>query len=313
MLNFLVRHIAFRRQTDMANLEVEIQTLYDALILEMTKALALPQTERVKRIIRAIFGKAARKFAELGAELDRVAAEAGAAAAARWALPRFVKGYAARGVENIPPEGPLVIAANHPGAVDSLIISAHVERPDYKIIIGDIPFFQNLPHVSRHAIYAPGPQDAHGRMNVIRNCLRHLQKGGALLIFPRGGIEADPEFMPHADGEFDLWSRSLEIFLQRVPQTRLLVTIVSGVIQRSAMYSPLTWFRRHRPDRQRLAFIYQMMRQTLSGRELFGLTPRVTFGEIVAGKISGQLLAEIGAAARRTLQKHMTWGTNASM
>lgn len=283
------------------------QSLYNALIFEMTKALNLPQTEGVRGVIRAIFGRAAQRFAELGAELDRVVAEAGVAAAARWALPRFVRSHAARGAENIPPKGPLVIAANHPAAVDSLVISAHVERPDYKIIIGDIPFFQNLPHVSEHAIFAPHPRDIHGRMRVIRECIRHLKNRGALLIFPRGGIEADPEFMPDADGEFDQWSRSLEIFLERVPQTRVLATIVSGVIQRTAMHSPLTWFRKNRPDRQRLAFIYQMMRQTLSGRELFGLMPRVTFGEVVSGATNAHVLAEVGAAARRTLERHMAW------
>ena len=289
------------------NLEVETQKLYDALIFEMTKALALPQTERARQFIRAVFGKAARRFAELGAGLDRVVAEAGVAAGARWALPRFVKSHAARGTENIPSEGPLVIASNHPAAVDSLVISSYVERPDYKIIVGDIPFFENLPHVSEHAIYAPGPQDMQGRMSVIRKCIRHLEHGGALWIFPRGGIEADPDWMENPDGEFDEWSRSLEIFLSRVPQTRVLVTIASGVISQMAMRSPLTWLRRARPDRQRLAFIYQMMRQTVSGRELFGLTPRVTFGEIVTGETNAHVLAEVGAAARRTLEKHRSW------
>jgi hypothetical protein len=134
-----------------------------------------------------------------------------------------------------------------------------------------------------------------------------LQDGGALLIFARGGIEADPDWMPNPDGEFDQWSRSLEIFIERVPQTRVLVTIVSGVIQRTAMRNPLTWLRKNRPDRQRLAFIYQMMRQTLSGKELFGLTPRVTFGEVVAGATRTHVLAEVSAAARRTLERHMAW------
>jgi hypothetical protein len=291
----------------MSNLEAEIQTLTDALIFELTSALALPQTEPIRRFIRTIFGKAARRFAELGAGLDRVVAEAGVAAGARWALPRFVKSHSARGTEIIPPEGPLVIASNHPASVDSLVISAHVERRDYKIIVGDIPFFENLPHLSQHAIYAPGPQNMHGRMRVIRESIRHLQSGGALLIFARGGIEADPNWMPNPDGEFDKWSRSLEIFLEHVPQTRVLVTIVGGVIQRTAMHNPLTWLRKNRPDRQRLAFIYQLMRQTLSGKELFGLTPRVTFGEVVTGATNAHVLADVSAAARRTLDKHMAW------
>jgi hypothetical protein len=293
-------------ETAMSAPEPIVQTLSDTLILELTKALALKQTRFANSLIQMMFGNAARRFAELGAGLDRVVAEAGVAAGARWALPHFIKSHAARGTENIPPTGPLVIAANHPASVDSLVISAHIERPDFKVIIGDIPFFENLPHVSQHAIYVPHPEYTHGRMQVIRECIQHLKDGGALLIFPRGQIEADPEWMPNPDGEFDQWSRSLDIFLRRVPQTRLLVTMVSGVIHQAVMRNPLMWFRKARSDRQRLAFGYQMMRQALSGRELFGLTPRVTFGEIVEGAHQN-VLGQVHESARRVLRQHMEW------
>lgn len=289
---------------------LEIRTLRDTLLYELTKALGLSQEGGLGKAIRPLFEKATERFAELGVGLDRVVAEAGVAAGARWVLPRFVKDFAARGVENIPAEGPLVIASNHPAACDSLVISAHVERPDYKIIIGDIPFFEHLPHVSQHAIYAPDPSDIHGRMQVIRKSFRHLENGGALLLFARGGIEADPEFMPDADAEFGLWSRSLGIFLKRVPRTRVLVTIVSGVIARAAFHHPITWLRKKRTDRQRLAFMYQMMRQTLAGREIFGLIPRVSFGEVItpSENLPGdQALETIIASARGLLQSHLAW------
>lgn len=285
----------------------DIHSLTETLIYELTKAFALPQRESVKRWIRLVFGKAARAAAELGIGLDRAVAEGGLCGGARWLLPRFVKTHEARGVENIPPAGPLVIASNHPANVDSLVISAHVNRPDYKVIIGDIPFFAHLPHVRQRAIFAPDIEDTIGRMQVVREAIRHLKTGGALLIFPRGGIEADPDFMPHPDGEFQHWSRSLEIFLHHVPRLQILATITSGVISPRAFRHPITWFRRHRPDRQRLAFLYQLARQMLAGKELFGLTPHVTFGEIVGGNTHAFTLAEIEHAARRTLQTHMTW------
>lgn len=285
----------------------EIHTLTETLIYELTKAFALPQTEGVKRWIRLVFGRAARAAAEVGIGLDRATAEGGLPGGARWVLPRFVKSHEARGVENIPASGPLVIASNHPANVDSIVITAHVNRPDYKAIIGDIPFFEHLPHVSEHAIYAPDPKDVTGRMQAVRESIRHLRSGGALLIFPRGEIEADPDFMPNPDGEFQHWSRSLEIFLNHVPGLQILVTIASGVISPKAFRHPITWFRRHRPDRQRLAFLYQLARQFLTGRETFGLTPRVTFGEIVGGENHTHTLAEIEHAARRTLQTHMNW------
>jgi Acyltransferase len=287
--------------------ENEINTLTETLIFELTKAFALPQTAWAKQVIRLIFGRAAHSAAEIGIGLDRAVAEGGLPGGARWVLPRFVKGHEARGVENIPATGPLVIASNHPANVDSIVISAHVNRPDYKAIVGDIPFFEHLPHISQNAIFAPDPGNIMGRMQVIRESIRHLNNDGALLIFPRGGIEPDPDFMPDPDGEFDHWSRSLEIFMQRVPGLQILVTIASGVISPSSMRHPITWLRKARPDRQRLAFLYQLARQMLSGRELFGLTPRVTFGEVVTGESREHILAKIEGAARRTLNRHMAW------
>ena len=285
-----------------------IDALTETLIFEITKALALPQTQTVRTAIGLLAGKAARRFSELALELDRVVEHDGLAAGARWLLPRFVRSHSACGVENIPPHGPLVIASNHPAAIDSVVISAHVRRPDYKVIIGEIPFFKNLPNVSRNAIFAPAESDISGRMQVVREIIQHLKKGGAILIFARGGIEADPAFMQEADAEFNKWSRSLEIFLKRVPQTQVLVTMVSGVIAKSAMSHPITSFREARPDRQRLAFMYQMIRQILSGRELFGLTPRVTFGELISMNNTTDhehILQTINKSAQRVLKTHM--------
>ena len=285
-----------------------IDALTKTLVFEITKALALPQTPAVRKIIRLLVGKAARRFSELALELDHVVGQDGLAAGARWLLPRFVRSHSACGIENIPPAGPLVIASNHPASIDSVVISAHVTRPDYKVIIGEIPFFKNLPNVSRNAIFAPAQNDISGRMQVVREVIHHLKRGGAILIFARGSIEADPAFMPEADAEFIKWSRSLEIFLRKVPQTQVLVTMVSGVIAKSSMSHPITRFREVRPDRQRLAFMYQMIRQILSGKEIFGLTPRVTFGELINMNNTTdreQMLQTINKSAYRVLKTHV--------
>lgn len=285
----------------------EIHTLKETLIFELTKALALPQKAGARKAVRFVFGKAATAAAKMGIGLDQAVAMGGLPGGARWILPRFVQSHAARGVENIPAHGPLVIAANHPASVDSIVISAHVNRTDYKAIVGDIPFFQHLPHINARAIFAPDRSNPMGRMQVIRESIRHLKHDSALLIFPRGGIEADPEWMPHPEAEFHHWSRSLEIFLEHVPGLQILITMVSGVISPSSMKHPITLFRKARPDRQRLAFLYQLARQMISGRELFGLRPRVTFGELISKGRQAHILPEIEAAAHRTLNQHMTW------
>jgi hypothetical protein len=285
------------------------KVLTETLVYEMTKALALPQTERIRKIVAALAGRAIQRFAELGAELDCVVEREGVAGGARWLLPRFVKGHSARGIENIPPTGPLVIASNHPASIDSVVISAHVPRRDYKVIIGEIPFFKYLPNINKNAIFAPDPADSMGRMQVVRDVIRHLRNDGAILIFPRGSIEADPAWMPHPDAEFGHWSRSLEIFLKHVPQTQVMVTIVSGVISKAAMHHPITWFRKARPDRQRLAFMYQLIRQMVAGKELFGLTPRVTFGHLVRAENTidrEHMLQTITQSAHQVLKAHMT-------
>lgn len=296
----------------MNNHDSEITTLSNSILFELTNALGIDQNSILGQALIQLFVKASLKFAEIGIGLDRVVAEYGVSTGARWLLPRFVKNYFARGVENIPDDGPVIIAANHPAAYDSVVISAHVHRPDYKIIIGDIPFFQQLPHVSQYAIYAPNTDNTYGRMQTIRESIRHLQAGGALLIFARGGIEADPAFMPNPDAEFNLWSRSLEIFLRRVPDTRILATIVSGVIAQSAFRNPFTWLRRKRPDRQRLAFMLQMIRQTMTGKELFGLVPRVSFGNLISLSDTNNpkdALHAIIQSARKTLRSHIAWQT----
>lgn len=284
-----------------------VGSLNELLVEELAKAVSLPNSATAKRLIRKLFGRAVRKFSELGLELDRIVAEGGLSAGARWIQPRFVASNIARGLDNIPPDGPLVIASNHPGSYDSIMISAHVARADYKIIIGDIPFFQNLPNLRQLAIFAPAVSDLVGRMNTVRESIRHLQAGGALLIFARGGIEADPSISTDAGAEFQLWSRSLEIFLRQVPQARVLTTIVSGVIAEAAFRHPVTWLRSARPDKQRLAFMYQMIRQVTSGHEIFGLCARVTFGELISGAMHQHILDKVAGAALRTLEQHQAW------
>lgn len=286
-----------------------IASLSELLVYELAKAVMLQKSEVAKRLIRSLFGTAARKFSDLAIELDHVVAQGGLSAGARWVQPRFVRSNEACGVENIPSEGPLVIAANHPGSYDSVVISAHVERPDYKVIIGNIPFFQNLPNLRERAIFAPAVTEVSGRVRTVREAIRHLQVGGALLIFARGSIEADPSIASAADAEFPLWSHSLEIFLRHVPQAHVLTTIVSGVIARTAFRHPITLLRRKRPDKQRLAFMYQMIRQMTSGQETFGLRAKVTFGEIISGASQQHILDEVAASAQRTLGQHLSWQT----
>ena len=62
----------FQADINMNEHNVNIDALTETLIAEITKALALPQTSTVRKIIRLLAGKAARRFAQLALELDHV-------------------------------------------------------------------------------------------------------------------------------------------------------------------------------------------------------------------------------------------------
>ncbi|HEX2696088.1 MAG TPA: 1-acyl-sn-glycerol-3-phosphate acyltransferase [Anaerolineales bacterium] len=288
-------------------MSIEVATLTRLIDNEIIQAMGLPIDSWLGRHLHPILARATRRFSAMFAEVDRIIAIQGFPAGARWLLLNLVKGYKTRGAEHIPQDGPLVIASNHPGTVDSVTLAATAKREDMKIVAGAIPFLQNLPNVSRHLIYT-SYDDPFNRMVVIRKSIQHLREGGALLLFADGHIDPDPSFMAQAEREITHWSRSLEIFLRTVPQTQVVTSIVSGVIDPRYMRHPITWLRRARPDRQRLAMMIQIIQQML-GRQL-DLVPRVSFGSPVNLHSIGDTehaLQSIVNSARELLRSHLAW------
>ncbi len=133
-----------------ADINSKLEKLNNSFFFELTKAMALPQSAEVQALIRLVFGKATLRFAELILGFDRKIEQNGSMVGARWLLQYFVAGHEANGTDLIPKKGPLIIASNHPASYDALAITAHVPRSDLKIIIGEIPPYQYLPHVSQH-------------------------------------------------------------------------------------------------------------------------------------------------------------------
>ncbi|MGZ9234785.1 MAG: hypothetical protein ACXW4E_04605, partial [Anaerolineales bacterium] len=123
----------------MSEILSNVQKLDESLLFELRRAMALPQNEYIKSCIRLIFGRAPRKFSELVLGLDGEIEKHGPSAGARWLLPHFVAGFEARGEEIIPKAGPLLIVSNHPASYDGAVISAFINRANFKIIIGEVP------------------------------------------------------------------------------------------------------------------------------------------------------------------------------
>jgi hypothetical protein len=274
------------------------------LSIEMLSAAGLPGQGILSSLLKPLVWVPAHRFSRLAAEFDRRAAETGLLAAVRWVLPHFVEGSRAVGTENIPTSGPLIIASNHPGAYDGLVVLSAIPRDDLKVVATGRPFFRSMYGSAPYLIYTP--LETHERMAVVRESIRHLDAGGALLIFPRGEVEPDPELLPGAEESVQKWSPSLPFLLRRVPEARMLLTVVSGVLAPSCLRHPLTRLRRELQPRQLLAEFIQVSQQMLFGRR-FGLTPTarfdepVTAAELGGGRDAPSMLAGIAARAKKLL------------
>ena len=264
-------------------MDAEIATLTKLLIAELVKAIGLPRTKLFLRLFWILFRIPMSRFANVGLTFDRMVAEVGFPKASEWALTNWCSGVTARGTQNIPAEGPLLIVSNHPGTYDALIIFSQAGRQDIRWISTEIPFLDNLAHTRSHVIFA-SRSNALRRMAAMRSAIRHLQTGGALLYIGAGQLDPDPAVYPNAADHIEEWLAGIDFFFRHVPRLRLMPTIVSGVVSPKWARSPITCLRRKDIDKRRLAEFGQGIIQLLfPGRLMF--TPYVSFGPPVTIEI----------------------------
>jgi hypothetical protein len=287
---------------------VSVSALKEELVIEILAAFNLPSGKFWQTMIGSWMHKPTTRFSEIFAKLDQDIAAFGLSEAVRQMLPNFVDKTKVMGGENFPAEGPLLVTANHPGTYDALSIVANAPRDDFKIVVGGMPFLKKLPITSNHLIHSDR-NDNNVRATVVRSSIRHLQAGGAVLIFPSGQIDPDPAVLPGAKEALQYWSKSIAIMMRRAPETRLLTAITSGVLHERFTRTPLTFLKSDGVGQRRIMEFIQVIRQLLLGDQL-GLTPLVTFDkpltiqELCASWDSDQLLQAIIERAREVLSQH---------
>src|ERR671916_261668 len=86
-------------------------------------AIRAPASDRPERV-EVLTRTPARRLARQVATYDEIVGESGLAAGGVWALERMARGLEVEGQENVVPEGPLLLVANHPGLADAIALFA---------------------------------------------------------------------------------------------------------------------------------------------------------------------------------------------
>lgn len=120
---------------------------------------------------------------------------------------RLLTRFEVRGVENIPPTGACVIAANHFHALDPLMLAIAVPRPVAFMAKEELFRWPVFGWLVRKVGVFPVKR---GRVDVqaVRHSLEVLQQGGALGIFPEGTRSKSGEVQEAFGGAALLAARS---------------------------------------------------------------------------------------------------------
>ena len=246
-------------------------------------------------VLEALVGAPARRFARQIVTYDALVGSAGLQAGHAWLLSQFVARVVVHGREHLPPTGPLLIVANHPGSSDGSALLAVLGRPDLRVVVAPHAFLRALPQTSRYLFFRD-PPPAVG-LALLHAVVRHLRGGGAVLLFPAGAIEPDPAVHPGAAEALQRWSRSSTTLARLVPGLVVVPTAVWGVLARGAAHHPLTRLRRTSAERRRLAALFQMLIPAYHR-----VSVQVRFGApIQAAAATGDVHAQVCGAMRQLL------------
>ena len=260
--------------SDVSERSEQVEVLTKVCADDLLSAFGLGQLRYGRYLLGLISRIPARRLARQVATYDEIVGKSGLAAGGAWASERMARRVKVAGLENVPREGPLLLAANHPGLSDTVALFATTPRADLRVVAAERPFLSVLPSTSRYLLTVP--EQPQVRFGLVRTATRHLRGGGAVLTFPGGKIEPDPAVLPGAVEALEHWSASVDLFARLVPNLVVVPVIVSGVLSPTALRNPLTFLRRQKEDREWLAATIQMMVPALRD-----VTTRIAFGRPV--------------------------------
>ena len=117
-----------------------------------------------------------------------------------WLLVHFIYRLEARGIENIPEQGPALLICNHVGFADAIVISAACPRPIRFIMesgIFRIPVLSAIFRGMKAIPVAPAKEEPEVYERAFQIVASELRDGNLVCIFPEGRLTTDGEI-----GEF---------------------------------------------------------------------------------------------------------------
>jgi hypothetical protein len=261
-----------------------LTTLTDINLDDLVAAFGWQNQPALSNVLRRIFYAPAHKFALQMLDFDRTIAESSLAKAAQHTLYHFVRDVELFGHETLPKDGPVLYLSNHPGMTDTLCLFAAIARPDLRIFAMDRPFLQSLPAMSRQLLYLS--DDPNERIHAVKRAATHLRNGGAMLTFPAGTIEPDPDVYHGALQALNDWTDSAGVFLRFAPETKIVPVLVRCVLWNKAVKHPLTFLRFNPKDRERLGTSLQLLSNVMFDTR--PVTARVQFARPIS-------VAEVGS------------------
>lgn len=242
----------------------QLATLTQINLDDLVSSFGWQEQPVLAAILRALFSRPARKFAQQMVEYDNLVGEVGINnASCRFLEKNYISDLRVDGHEHIPASGPILVLSNHPGLTDTVSLFAAIDRADLRIIALHRPFLESMIHTSRHLSYVS--ENASERMRAVRQVATHLRAGGAALTFPAGKIEPDPNVHPGAQESLQEWTNSAGIFLRFAPETKIIPVLVSGVIWERTSQHWLTRLKQTREDREKLATALQLLAMVTRG------------------------------------------------
>src|SRR5215216_2647900 len=259
-----------------------VETLAQINLDDLISSFGWQNQPLLARLLRRTFMKPARTFANQMTDFDVPVATHGLAEAARLTLRHYVRDIRIFGADRIP-NGPFLALSNHPGMSDTLALFVALKRLDLKIIAFNRHFLNALPNVSKQLLYLT--DDPMSRITLIRQMSSHLRSGGAALTFPAGHIEPDPDVHNGALESLGSWTNSAGVFIRMAPETTVLPVLVRGVVWKKAAYHPLTYLKRTRAEREKLAGALQLLAYAIL--KVRPVTVRVQIGKPIYAKELG--------------------------